>query len=750
MRLTLRTLLAWRDGLLSGGEHEELSARVSPGSVAQGLLDRMQSLEKRTDVDVPKVEGRGLAADANSVAEYLENVLPADSLEAFERICLESDRHLAEVSECHAMLAEASAARSRAAGPQDLLVSAVATRLAGGVAEVAVQAAGGEVGPRQPVAPRSRKLPTPTDSVLPAEEIRLAEEPASQSASSRARRNATPRSPWLQVAAAVGLLCLVGGGLGVVLWWNPAAPPAGDPTSVAVQEPPAVPEPAVEAGNAPAAAPPVAPAESGGGNTELVGESEVATDDAPMVAATEPPAASEQAEAAPSAVASAASPEPPLGVGPSVPMGDALAIAAPPAPAPPPAVPPVPAPPQPTADASAPVGVLASGPLVLVADGTQPGTWRGVFPGESLAAGEQVLAPPAAMPELDLGGVVVRLAPRSQLVLRGHDEGSGGSVDVEIVFGAAIVRRLSGDRAVTLRAGRLLWQLTGPPSAVVAEVALVRSPGADPVAGSLATARISPLETEVSWQPLANAATPAGMPEGGVLPADTGVSWSSAQGQEATLVPAGNDPGAVLEPSDRLATAAVAVLAEAVRGQGSVVEAARGLAAARRVEHREVAAGTLALIGDYSAAVTLLAEDAPGDRLGDRRWRAFEQQVIPLAVARGENSAQRLRQAWAAQLPEKEAERVFQLALGLSDAQLAAGGDAELVAALNDPQLVIRRYAAWRLEEIVAATARDRLRYRADASAELRTEGMRWWAAQLEKGLIQRAKPGQLSGPDAG
>ena len=44
MRLTLRTLLAWRDGLLSGPEKEELSARVTEGSVAQTLLDRMQAV----------------------------------------------------------------------------------------------------------------------------------------------------------------------------------------------------------------------------------------------------------------------------------------------------------------------------------------------------------------------------------------------------------------------------------------------------------------------------------------------------------------------------------------------------------------------------------------------------------------------------------------------------------------------------------------------------------------------------------
>jgi hypothetical protein len=62
----------------------------------------------------------------------------------------------------------------------------------------------------------------------------------------------------------------------------------------------------------------------------------------------------------------------------------------------------------------------------------------------------------------------------------------------------------------------------------------------------------------------------------------------------------------------------------------------------------------------------------------------------------------------------------------------------------------VRRYAGLRLEEIVEPAPRDQLRYRADAAADLRADGLRWWQVQLEKGLIQRSKAGQLSGPDAG
>ena len=115
--------------------------------------------------------------------------------------------------------------------------------------------------------------------------------------------------------------------------------------------------------------------------------------------------------------------------------------------------------------------------------------------------------------------------------------------------------------------------------------------------------------------------------------------------------------------------------------------------------------------------------------------------TIPLALARGENAALRLFESFASRGPRGKADMLRAMAMGFTDEGLAAGADRGLVEALEDPSLIVRRYAIKSLVDITQPSAVDRGRYRPDGLPDMRRDGVLWWRAQLEKGLIRRAPP---------
>jgi len=117
MRLTLRTLLAYMDDILEPVDHEDLGKKIEASDFATELIHRSRDAVRRLRLGAPAVNAGGVSddvlgavsvADANSVAEYLDNTLPTEDVAEFERLCLESsgdaDMHLAEVVSCHHVL----------------------------------------------------------------------------------------------------------------------------------------------------------------------------------------------------------------------------------------------------------------------------------------------------------------------------------------------------------------------------------------------------------------------------------------------------------------------------------------------------------------------------------------------------------------------------------------------------------------------------------------------------------------------
>src|SRR5436305_1452916 len=103
MRLTLRTLLAWLDDTLSPAEVREIGKQVSESPFAQELVEKIHRVTRQRRLTVPNSVGPD-ATDPNLVASYLDNELDQDLVPEYEKLCLTSDVHMAEVASVHQVL----------------------------------------------------------------------------------------------------------------------------------------------------------------------------------------------------------------------------------------------------------------------------------------------------------------------------------------------------------------------------------------------------------------------------------------------------------------------------------------------------------------------------------------------------------------------------------------------------------------------------------------------------------------------
>jgi hypothetical protein len=104
MRLTLRTLLAYLDDTLEPAQARLIGQKVSESDAAQELIARIKQVTRRRRLTSPPASGPSGKLDPNMIAEYLDNVLPANELAEVEETCLSSDLHLAEMAACHQIL----------------------------------------------------------------------------------------------------------------------------------------------------------------------------------------------------------------------------------------------------------------------------------------------------------------------------------------------------------------------------------------------------------------------------------------------------------------------------------------------------------------------------------------------------------------------------------------------------------------------------------------------------------------------
>jgi len=733
MRLTLRTLLAWLDGVLPDDEQQQLGAKVSSSTVATHLVERIRTAVGRTAIGAPRPDGKGLTEDPNSVAEYLDNTLSAEQLEAFERICIESEVHLAEVAACHGLLAEVARDPAAESGLHQDERERIQQRLRGllaGLRDRAVterdeaQRRGDDHRESRETARAIRDAldaaPSPNTAATPAGEIAVPSAPG-RATPLPAKRSSS--AAWVAALVSLALLVALAGTLAWSLLGTPAGRGSRRPTDVARVEQP---EPVV---------PPV-------DNAEMPPAPEAAETKLAAEAVAEPMSLEQTAN-----VPEGQSPESPAPESPAPEASDAeatgratdSAIAVVEIPLP---VTEAPDPAFAATDSPDPVGLVGGeGGLLRQSEASE---WSFVPVGSALGKREDLLVLRGFQPELQVRGVTIRLLPQTRAVLSLDPD---GTPRIEVVFGRAVAQASRADAALGITAVGLVGTVTaGLVSPVAVEVELNRDPGTDPTGTPpLVRSRVY-ASRGLAWRQTAGGGLPAerlleGIDAQGMLDERMSLEWSSAE--PSRISPVRNR---VLPPwvgsgsrPDRLEKTASEALAAKLAATAPLAKALHELAIDKRTENRTLAASALALIGDFDDLVEQLAAEAPGKKLEARQWSQLEAATVPLALARGGNAASRLFESFVNRGPHGKADAMKAMALGFTDQDLAAGADRGLVDALEDPSLIVRRYAIQSLVEVTQPSAVDRARYRPDGLPEMRQDGVLWWRGQLEKGLIRRS-----------
>jgi len=687
MRLTVRTLLAWLDGVLGPAEHGELAEKVAASPAVRPLIDRVESLIASPALSAPAAVGRGLADDPNTAAEFLDNVLDSDRLAAFERVCIESDLHLADVASCHRMLAELHR------DPATLEPFAVAN---GRAALTASRAA--VTGPLIDTSP-SRE----TARARPAAVV-------------TGPRRGTSWLAWLSAAVALLLLISLGGVL-VMLTMGRGGRHRQMADAAAEKPTPLVDQPSpVVAANQKPAVPEAAAA--------------VPADDVPPVVEVPPQ------EPGPQEPAVVEHREPPM-PSPEQPAPDAVAAAEAASP--------------PRGEASVAGVRLVEGVVLARGAAAEDGwkSMTPAAPEIDSAERLDLVAPLGVYPLLLVDGVTLRLHPGTRAIVTRRARAAPvidvahGRVVVDAAGGDSwpviSAGGLHGELGVMPRQPvGIEVGVSGTSRAEPGGVGIQRS--AIHTAGAAVVWRQSP--AGVAPQPVVG--IPAEMP----IPAMTALRWDgrdpAAVRPEPCPAPAWMGDVAT---SDRVWRGAADDLVAALAAvpPAAAVDTLRRRAASGLPEDRGTAAATLAILGQPTDLVALLCDEPPRG-LNESQWVALEAASVPMVLSRGGVAAESLLAALRDTAPDGAA--VAALAAPGGEAPelttLLDGLDAAALVVRRYSILRLRGVAA-----AAGHTVADD--YRGDHDGSARRDSVARWRSLVEQGVFRgpaRPEPGRSPNPN--
>jgi len=744
MRLTLRTMLAFMDEILEPDDAQTIGKKIQESEFATSLLHRIRDVMRRLRLGAPNVTDHGAGLDPNTVAEYLDNTLPNDRVPDFEKVCLESDVHLAEVASCHQVL----------------------TLVVGEPAEV-------NPASRQRMYRLPEVVAAEVRAGIEAAESAADEQPAGETAAaSRRNKRAVPdylrgtmekRRLWPAVVAVVaalffGVLVLQvlgqfksGSLLGSLLGFGPAeeivartpeaTEPGGDVTEGHEQpeqpeaESPAEPAAPTDPANG-AEQPPSAPVADPGGDQPVEGSTPAsdpfAAQPGPDDVAVSIPRV-EPGEMEPGGLAEPAGPGPdPAGTpvppgepggGPVVPPGT------PPAPGPadqPPAEP-APLPPE-------RVGQLDSIRQILLRYSPESANWQRMPNVEALISGDVFLSLPAYRPSIVVAAEMrVDLVGGSRIQMQPTDaEGiSGVLIDygrlvVETAEAPGIRLRLQfGDRSGVVT-------FIDPESILAVDVARAYGSNADPeTQPAPVTVDLYAAKGKILWQEGADR-----NPVAVSAPVRLTLNELPLEAVAVQQFPAWIRAG-ITSPLDQRAAG---TLEEALSTESDVFLVFREMADHRQKEVRWLALRCLAAIADFQLVV-----DALDDPDHKPLWPDYIE-LLRATVRRSPLAAAQVRTAMEKRHGSQEGASLYEMLWRYPDRGIDAQQAAQLVRYLDHPTLAFRVLSFWNLKRITGLG----LYYEPDETAAKRQPSIRKWKDRLNSGAALRStateEEGELPG----
>lgn len=713
MRLTLRTMLAYQDELLEPADAEQLAAKIAESEFATQLMQRTQDVMRQLRLSAPKALGKGMGLDPNTVAEYLDNTLPAERVADFERVCLESDVHLAEVSACHQILALVLGEPAEVDPEARRDMYTLPSRL-----ESHARAAAGAKADRPEEAEHDvDEHPQPASRRAPPEVPDYLREP--------------DRWPRLVPFAAVALLLV----LLVAAIWMAADPMnwrgpiaqqpqdgAADAGQQAKQDSPqgdAVADTTAAGGVATTPADAADAAVKGRPNgSTLVAE----PDNAPPL--TIPQDAFRPAQ--PPADAAVQNQEPPVPTPADAAPADAsaAAVAATATPTPQPAAATVPptdvAPPAQPPAAVGGLGRLITTNSVLLKHDPALSGWVRMPSGDMVVAGDRLLSLPTFRSTVTLNtGVTLDLVGPTLAEFHPVDDQNVPTVTLH--YGRLTLLNL-GQPNTKVRLRLLnregLVTFTDAESSIAAEVQPVLPPGQNPE--TTPTPRLVDLYANTgqsTWQEL---------PATEVRTVQAPAHWTlSSGGPAGTGAKVTLPPWITLDETQPIDHRASQHVADYVKLGEDVRKSLMEISVHRLKENRRLAARCLAQVDEFEPAV---------DALNDREQAVFASWLIRSlrsALARDPQTAERVRLAFENRRGDSGV-ALFRMLWGYTPDQLRDGAAAMLVEYLDHADLDFRVLSFANLQEIVGATAR----YRPEVGPTERKPFVQAWQRKLEAGEI--------------